>query len=120
MSGQDKPTPNFVEMITTTNGAMASGIEVVGKSAQQIADAWSRIGAEFLRFASHRLAAQAELLSGLKDCKNADELVATEQRFMDTAVDEYSQEFDRITAVARETLDVAPSARKKGSPRSVA
>lgn len=124
MADMERPAPqdgtsfNVTDMFGAANGAMRSSIELAGKGSQQFADAWCRFSAEFLRFASHRLAAQAELLSGLRSCKDADEVIATEARFIENAADEYGEEFTRLAAVAKEAAEEKPAGRAAARRRA--
>lgn len=101
-----------------TNDAMKDSMSLVSKSPQQLTDAWLRVSTEFLRFASQRFAAQAELLATLRSCKDVDEVVATETRFFENAADEYSQEFDRLAEVSREGAGAPTPIRKKATGKA--
>lgn len=98
--------PDFVttEVSETASDTVKSVFAFAANGPQQAVNAWLRINAECLRFASHRLAAQSELLGKLCQCGNADEFVAAETRFLENAADEYSQEIDQIAEVVREQV----------------
>lgn len=84
----------------------------------QIADFWLKLGVEWLGFLSHRLCAQAELLSRLRACPDLDSVVVAEARFFENAADDYGQEIDRLADAARGTLE--PEQASTGRPRKKA
>lgn len=95
--------------------AMKSGMAMAANGPRQMTDAWLRLYAECLRFASHRLAAQAEFCQSLRGCEDAENFARAESTFLANAADEYTEELDRLADVARQ-----PAAKpgRKGSGKA--
>lgn len=119
MANQSDTNVAFTELFQMTNAAMKGGMSLTSQTPQQFADAWLRVTEEFLRFASHRFAAQAELFGSLRKCADVDSLVKTETRFFENAADEYSQELDRLAEVAREKTKSPAAPKKKAAAKAV-
>lgn len=118
MANQMDTSVAFTDLFRMTNEAMKGSMALTSRTPQQVADAWLRVTEEFLRFASHRFAAQAELFGSLRNCTDVDALVKTEARFFENAADDYSQELDRLAGVASEGAETPTAARKKSAPKA--
>jgi hypothetical protein len=119
MAKQSDTNIAFTDLFQMTNEAMKGGMSLTSQTPQQFADAWLRVTEEFLRFASHRFAAQAELFGSLRKCADVDSLVKTETRFFENAADEYSQELDRLAGVASERAENLAASKKKAAAKAV-
>lgn len=113
-----KETPfqfDLGSIFQTTNDAMKSGMVFATDGQRQAADVWLRMYGEFLRFASHRFAAQAELCHALRNCDGAESLAKVESAFFSNAADQYQEEFERLADIAREpSITEVPAPRKSG------
>lgn len=118
MANQSDTNVAFNELFQMTSEAMKGSMSLTSRTPQQFADAWLRVTEEFLRFASHRFAAQAELFGSLRTCADVDSLVKTETRFFENAADEYSQELDRLAEVAREEAETPVTPKKKAAAKA--
>lgn len=101
MTEKSSPTTPFDEFFRLTDTAFKTGFPNGGLGAQQISDLYLKLGSEWLRFVAQRFTAQAELLQRLRACENVEAVVQTEAQFFENAADEYGQEFDRLSEVAR-------------------
>lgn len=115
MPNETQAKTAFTDFIQIANDAMKSGMSLASQSPQQVADAWLRLGSEYLRFASHRFAAQAELFHCLRNCPDVETVVSTETRFFENAADDYTQELDRLAEVARNEPDVSAAGKHSGT-----
>lgn len=112
-----KETPfqfDLGSMFQTTNDAMKSGMAFAADGPRQATDAWLRMYGEFLRFASHRFAAQAELCQALRNCEGAESIAKVESAFFSNAADEYNEEFERLATLAREPSTKEAATKKSG------
>ncbi|HVJ34861.1 MAG TPA: phasin family protein [Terriglobia bacterium] len=71
--------------------------------AKPFTDAPSKLIAEQLNFAARRLHAQADFLQSLADFQNPAELFQRQTKFLQIAVEDYSNEAARIWRAAHET-----------------
>ncbi|MCC7280854.1 MAG: phasin family protein [Acetobacteraceae bacterium] len=71
------------------------------------ADMAGTFGAELLRFASRRMAAQAELLVGLSQCRTVQDLLDRQMDFMRCAGADYAEGFSTMAKLAQSTQPAA-------------
>lgn len=77
------------------------GLDGVMAQSRLFTDMAGTFGAELLRFASRRMAAQAELLVGLAQCRTVQDVLDRQMDFVRRAGSDYAEEFGAIAKLAQ-------------------
>jgi hypothetical protein len=110
-----KVEPDFVvkELQTSADDAVKLAYGSMTLPPAQFLNLFSKVGEEYMKFVAQRMAAQAERLSTLSKCANAEEFAKAEMTFFGKAAQDYAEQFDRM---AEKTHDAA-AATKAGDSK---
>ena len=107
-------TPN-AQMVASAAAETPAAPEVldgVMMQSRMFTDMAGTFGAELLRFASRRMAAQAELMVGLAQCRTVQEMLDRQMEFMRRAGADFAEEFGALAKLAQPTQpDISDPAR---------
>jgi len=95
------PPPFDVGDISTFNGR---NLEVAMRMGQAMFDGMATINQEFMRFMGERLQEDMRTARSFADCRHPSEFVDAELRFMQTCVQQYAENTNRMLGIAAEVM----------------
>jgi len=97
--------------------AIPEGLAKSALASRKVIEANLKAGSSALNFASHRMRAQAELLSRFLRCDIVEQAAAMQKDFLDEMIGDYGREMNEMMDIAREvSVLLAPTAN--GAARS--